>query len=584
MAECKTMVASPNAQDVAEVLAITLEREDTSGAPWCPPGDGETLRRWVTDRSAALGTGIRRVVRLARLMAVADGRDYTRFLYVRLPTLRARLFRAALQEAAVQGRLDRNVVVLLDDCVHLLEPAVAPEAEAGGVFEIDFTQMPRLAALLDFLNNALGFSVVADLLAPLLERPVPARSATDVARALHAALNAWLSERLESPNHMLRAQRMKSFLAGRGRVAPDAVDDEAILSFWIAVSEAKEEGIDGFRLYRSAAAAMLRYRQALRDAATARFLEDSLGRGDDAADAQYAGDPAEAGIEPWQSPVRTLTRPPTSRVKWLNGKEQHLLLNYLGGPGDDADLQSSKDDEEAIAWKSGLAGVDRFDLSFLMTLLRADVFGAVQASIVARLRKRAEPVDAITQAMTALADSTYDTQAAAYVSVRDQLRLECMAAVAALMGAGQAEAIILMQYLGGEQAVKLLTGSLADKGTLTQGVDSSSDTLRKRIAPLLKAAIADPSHVPDEQARRILSEALGALRRVSRVGFRYEDRADAEMLSALGSGAGSVIELVQELDRLVSVLSKKTPLGDMAGDKACFLTAFRKMYLSTTTA
>src|SRR5882724_12032307 len=109
------MTASPNAQDVAEALAMTLEREDTFGAPWCPPGDAESLRRWVTDRSASLGTGIRRVVRLARLMAVADGRDYARFLYVRLPALRARLFRAALQEAAVQGRLDRSVAVLLDN-------------------------------------------------------------------------------------------------------------------------------------------------------------------------------------------------------------------------------------------------------------------------------------------------------------------------------------------------------------------------------------------------------------------------------------------------------------------------------------
>jgi len=181
----KEMAASPNAQDVAEALAITLEREGTSGALWCPPGDGETLRRWVTDRTAALGTGIRRAVRLARLMAVADGRDYVRFLYVRLPALRARLFHAALQEAAVQGRLDRSVAVLLDNCVHLREPAVAPEAEAGGVFEIDFTQMPRLAALLDFLHNALGFAVVADLLAPLLKRPVPASSATLPERAAY---------------------------------------------------------------------------------------------------------------------------------------------------------------------------------------------------------------------------------------------------------------------------------------------------------------------------------------------------------------------------------------------------------------
>jgi hypothetical protein len=73
------MAGPANAQDVADALAITLERQDATGAPWCPPGDGAALRRWVTDRSAALGGGIRRVVRLARLMAIADGRDYVHF-------------------------------------------------------------------------------------------------------------------------------------------------------------------------------------------------------------------------------------------------------------------------------------------------------------------------------------------------------------------------------------------------------------------------------------------------------------------------------------------------------------------------
>src|SRR6266576_352968 len=85
--------ALPSAQDVADALAMTVEREDASGAPWCPPGDGISLRRWVTDRSASLGTGIRRAVRLARLIAVVDGRDYVRFLYARLTALRARHFR-----------------------------------------------------------------------------------------------------------------------------------------------------------------------------------------------------------------------------------------------------------------------------------------------------------------------------------------------------------------------------------------------------------------------------------------------------------------------------------------------------------
>ena len=99
------MARPPSAQEVADALAMTLEREDASGGLWSQPSDAVALRRWVSDRSASLGTGIRRVARLARLMAIADGRDYVRFLYTRLAALRARHFRSALEAAASEGVL-----------------------------------------------------------------------------------------------------------------------------------------------------------------------------------------------------------------------------------------------------------------------------------------------------------------------------------------------------------------------------------------------------------------------------------------------------------------------------------------------
>src|SRR5262245_56037636 len=113
------MANPPSAQDVADALAMTLEREDAAGTPWCPPGDGVALRRWVTDRSASLGTGIRRAVRLARVMAVADGRDYVRFLYSRLSSLRARHFRSAIEEAVAHGRVAKSFATLSHNGVHL---------------------------------------------------------------------------------------------------------------------------------------------------------------------------------------------------------------------------------------------------------------------------------------------------------------------------------------------------------------------------------------------------------------------------------------------------------------------------------
>ncbi len=590
------MSASPSAQDVADALAMTLEREDASGAPWCPPGDAAALRKWVTDRSASLGTGIRRATRLVRLMAVADGRpDYIRFLYERVSSLRARLFRQIIERAAAEGRLPKSVATLTGNGVHLREAALAPQGESPGAFEIDYAQMPRLAALLDFLHNALGFTVVADLLAPLLPKAgAPVSSADEVARALQAALNAWLSARLESNNHILQAQQIRGFIASRGRLAPETVDDEGILLFWIQAAEAdKAKRIEGFRLYRGVASAMLRYRQALRDALAARYLEEALGRGLEAANEDFTSDQIDSRGEPWRSPLRALTLPPADNVKWLTAKEQHVLRNYLGGPVDDADNSNddapdSVEDSDEGAWKGGLAGDERFDLAHWLTLLRADVFGTVQASIVGRLRKRAEAELAIAQAMETIDATAYAAVASAYAELRAQLHVESLAALAVLMEAGAGEAVILLRWLGGDTAVSAVLGPGRRRPKLVEDDDDGgdedaeehADDLRAEIAPRLSAAIADATAVAEGAGRTLLLAALAARRKVSRAGFRREDRADPAMAAALRTGAAAVSDVIRELDRLTVPLSAKASGADLASDTARFGETFRRIYLA----
>src|SRR3984957_3517394 len=561
------MPAPPSPQDVADALAMTLEREDSSGAPWCPPGDAVTLRKWVTDRSASLGTGIRRAMRLARLMAVADGRaDYIRFLYQRVGPLRARLFRQLLERAAAEGRLPNGIATLTENGVQLREAALAPQGAPQDAFEIDFVQMPRLAGLLDIMHNALGFTVVADLLAPLLPKVgAPKSSADEVARALQAALNAWLSERLGSNNNILQAQQIRGFIASRGRLAPETVDDETILLFWIKAAEAGEtERIEGFRLYRTVAAAMLRYRQALRDAMAERHLEEALGRGFEPANDSFINEQLDPRGEPWRSPLRMLCKPPASRVKWLTAREQHVLLNYLGGPAGDANDADNEqpdpaDDADDGAWNDGLAGDERFSLSHWLTLLRADVFGTVQASIVGRLRKRADAEAAIAQASETLNAAAYAAAASVYADLRAQLHVESLAALALLMEAGAAEAVILLRGLGGDAAVAEIVGPARRRPVLVGDDDDENSAeedndaeeapadLRQAIAPRLMAAVADPATVAEGAGRALLVEAVTARRKVSRAGFRREDRADPRMATALRAGGIAGFEVIDGL-------------------------------------
>src|SRR5262245_33794476 len=157
------------AQDVADAMAVTFEREDLGGAQsrWCPERDATVVRRWITDRSRELGGGMRRVVRFARLAAIAGSGSYVRFLYdARIPSLRSAHVRATLQAASVSGRLAQARVSISSSGVTLHEPAMCLSGAGGSPveFAIDFAQMPRLAALLDILHNALGYAAVEDIL------------------------------------------------------------------------------------------------------------------------------------------------------------------------------------------------------------------------------------------------------------------------------------------------------------------------------------------------------------------------------------------------------------------------------------
>jgi len=286
-------------------------------------------------------------------------------------------------------------------------------------------------------------------------------------------------------------------------------------------------------------------------------------------------------------------------VKWLTAREQHVLLNYLGGvanEADDADDQPHDGPADAAdaARNDGLAAGERFNLSLWLTLLRADVFGTVQASIVGKLRKRADASTAIAQGMETLVGADYATAARVYADLRSQLHVESLAALALLMEAGAPEAAIVLRGLGGDAVLAEILGAVRHRPKPTGDEDDEdennpeeeddtrdvADRLLQVIAPRLMAAIADPSTIAEGSGRNLLVEAVAARRKVGRAGFRREDRADPQMAIALRAGGTAVLDVIAELDRLVSSLSVKAAGADLAGDTARFDAAFRTIYLA----
>ena len=203
---------------------------------------------------------------------------------------------------------------------------------------------------------------------------------------------------------------------------------------------------------------------------------------------------------------------------------------------------------------------------------------------MARLRKRATGSEAIAQAMAQADAAAYTTSAAIYAELRGQLQLESLAALSVLMEVGAAEAVILSSNFGGQHAVRSVVGLKASSERPAEteeiGEETIGDHFAKAIVPALKTAIADPGSIRDSAVRKLLLEAVAATRKVSRVGFRRENRTDREMIAALQSGATVVLEVIRELDRLTTVLTQKAALADVARDEVRFHAAFRRFYLS----
>ena len=157
-------------------------------------------------------------------------------------------------------------------------------------------------------------------------------------------------------------------------------------------------------------------------------------------------------FEPWRSPLALLAS--DGGIKWLTQKEKAWLQNYLGAGG----AEEGPPSEEATA--SGLAGDQRFPLAFWRTLLRADVFGEAQASIVGKLRKRAAGDKAVQEVMSAITPDAFTTAKADYIDIRNQLQLEGLAALAALLEVGAIEALVLLNTFAGQDGAAKLIGHL----------------------------------------------------------------------------------------------------------------------------
>ncbi len=529
------------AREFLHEIDDTLDRQAADGRYWCPQDDRDVLRNWTGGHSEDFNLALYQVVRLVRAMQLAEG-DYVGFLYLRFEVLRTSLFRAAFNDPVVQRRL-KGTIEVSQHGLTFLEPAMATEDKS---FDLEFVQMPRLAALLDILHAALGFEPVRTALLEVTE--ARADDPVGAARALSSGWNAWLKGRVKSAHYSAKADHIRGLLEDADKYRSSAIDNAFVLTAWQALSLGK---LDGFILLRSAARSVIRYRQSLRIAES----ERQVGR---AAPLGGAGEAGALDVErtvvravetnDWSSPLVPLTTPPINEVKWFKDKDKDpkLLFDFLGpSAGEDAE-------------KGALFGPDAFDLKFGTTLLRCNIFGDLQNRLVNGTRSGPYAENEWEDA-TVLDNTGYRSVIERYREVTDEATRVIRAAAVILLRARDLGALQLLAGDPSPAVAAWLAGlQEAAGGARTKERLRDIDAEGGNVVPLFPrhgftdaiaalAAAVDGSAPAEPGTREVVKLLTEAIQKFTRKGFAPKDRVDPENLEVLRAGIEPMLVLNDRL-------------------------------------
>lgn len=555
-------------------------------------------RQTVIDRAEALAKAFAPALRLARISERAARRGYVSFLYRDVGRFRSDRFRHAFSSAQSAGRLAGAPIRIDGDRVVLDE---AELAFGGDGFDLSFGQMPKVAAFLDILHNTVGYAETSELLAPALApgRPDPAAIA-DVERRLRNAFNAWLKPHLESQHRRNQAKLLQAHLAAEKRLAPDRIDDAAVLGVWAAraahwraeadaaradaargandVDErlariAKAARDEGFRRYASAARLTFLYRRALERARIERNLEtarsmDAEEPGERSLHDRLPVDQDDSGVEVWESPLAVLDAAPARAVKWMKGGQRRRLARFLGaGVGAD---QGDVEPDEALDAEDRAPTERPIEPEHWLTLLRLDVFGAAQERMTNALRSGAEPERALADCLASIGDDALEESVQVHRGLADEARTAALAMLAALLAAGRPDALLLLRRFLSEAAFM----EAAQK--TRAAMRSQFGVVGADGPPAANPAIAQL--LDDPQLADLAKATKRAARAVNRAGFRPGDLDDPEIAAGARAGLDAFLRLLDACEDLERRMPEDALQGETPDERAVFEAVFRDLF------
>lgn len=556
---------------VSEALAAVVERTTRSGAPWCPPGVAQRLVDLMVDRNERLAAALRSAIRLGHLLRAIDGRNFWAPLHRAgadggVDRLASASFRHLVQRAVQTGRLGPGDYSVTDEQILFHGDRFASR---GGGIEVPatlaFSAMPLLASLLALIQETEILPDCDRLFDELAASAGPGRTAHEIGGELARLFDGWLTKNLMTAHLMRQGRMIRSFLLAAGRYHPSLIDDETILRFWERHAGMDETSRgDDFRRYVTTVRKLMVYRGEIERELSAASLSapESI---DPLLGFELAGLEASEA-EGWRSPLRELGRLPASHINWLTGAERRRLAHFLGAAGAAGD-----DGASGNAVEHGLAP-GRLDLAFWLTLLRADVFSAVQNRLIQAKRDGIDPASLLAGDGDEAVDG-YRAQCHVYRDLHRHAVTSMLACLDVLARHDTAECAALVPAVADEAAMTELRALLsAERARTASGDEPEPAEVAASVLAQLKPAAA--ASAPALAA--LLDTAAAARKSLRRKGF--EPKRERELIASYVAAVEPLIELATQLDGLVAVLGRQSVTERYRGDRERFERVFNALY------
>lgn len=422
---------------------------------------------------------------------------------------------------------------------------------SDGTFCIQFSRMPVLSALMEFLLTSLGYCEIDDILQNMLANEPDKKSVSKSANALSRLVYAYLR------NHLPTAQSQRKFRKILAFCNDDIsnANDQTILEFWQSASLEQDKSVD-FRTYDSVLSTFIRAIQAVETARDLAALNHAnpIGGEHDAGEISpdILSETLDSVAEPL-SPLLQLSAPPTDRIKFLNKQETGHLDSLLN------------------------AG--KLALRLPLSILRTNVFTKQQSRLTQALRRHLDP-DQLNALIRDEPEETYQTRQTTYQNLRKHIARSIYASLHALAQARSKEVISIMLKLEPDIDFTPLARHFPSN---TREQPHNVITLQgEKFSDHFMQTIQAYDNVGDEIAK-LMEKAQNAYDGLSRKGFKEDIVQNPDLSDAFSKGADLLLDIAREIDAFLNQLERLNLNADdwseqFAQDHHIFCTQFEKIY------